>query len=154
MGFEFQWGWCKLCGGSFVYCPKCGNNCCNGGHGKLNGEVCDVCPLTYQYQKLAWETKSDPSKQWIKKHPAKIGKTWFELEAERLRKYDKMSKKEKIKDITNNSKAHKHWKASLIQCCFINDKVDIDLLKAHLEIDPKLAKELLKELKNGNLKNI
>ena len=90
----FQWGYCELCRGTFVYCPKCGNNCCNAGYGYLNGETCDVCELAYQYQALAWETKKNPSKQWIKKHPAEITKkkSWFELEGERLKKYAKMSK--------------------------------------------------------------
>lgn len=96
---KFEFGWCELCKTAFIYCPKCGNNGCNGGSGELNGEVCDVCDLAHQYQQLAWETKTVPSKQWIEKHPADIleKKSWFKLESERLRKHYDMSKKEKIR---------------------------------------------------------
>lgn len=184
MAFQFEWGYCELCKSSFVYCPKCGNNCCNAGYGKFNGQECDVCPLAYQYQELAWKTKTAPTQEEIKKMPipeiiknkkpmsAKEkellkaifadsdawkkteeyrsfvnGKNWFNLESERLKQYDKMSKKDKINDIKNNTKSHKHCKNALIQCCFVKDKIDIDLLKAHLEIDPETTKELMKELK-------
>ena len=62
---EFKVQWCQTCGGEMIICPKCGNNCCNGGYGKMdkNGKAlpwnaygdafhCDVCPLAYQYQGL------------------------------------------------------------------------------------------------------
>jgi len=160
MELKFEWGWCETCGGTFVYCPKCGNNCCNAGHGFLNGENCDICSLAYQYQKLAWETKKDPSKKWIESNPAEATKkkSWFKLECERLRKYGKMSKKEKLQDIKNNSKAHKHCKDALTICCFVNDTIDMDLLKAHLKIDKinveKWIKTITKEAKEAEVKII
>ena len=85
--YKFQWGYCELCDSTFVYCPKCGNNCCNGGSGELDGEKCDVCELAYQYQDLACKTKTDPSKEYIENHPAERTKqkSWFELECERKR---------------------------------------------------------------------
>ena len=58
---HFQWGWCELCKSSFIRCPKCGNNCCNGGRGTLdNGEKCNICDLSYEYQYLGWDTKQHP----------------------------------------------------------------------------------------------
>ena len=49
---QFSIGYCPLCRHDFVRCPRCGNNCCNGGHGEVDGKECDVCPLAYQYQRL------------------------------------------------------------------------------------------------------
>ena len=41
---------CSVCG-DMIVCPACGNNCCNGGHGKtVDGKGCEVCKLAYQYQ--------------------------------------------------------------------------------------------------------
>ena len=74
-----------------------------------------------------------------------------------------MSKKEKLKDIKNNAKAHKgHCQGELTACCFINEKVDADLqflfqgspralavgssLKAHLKIDSTIPKRMKEEL--------
>ena len=68
--WQFEVEWCNLCGGTFVRCPKCGNNSCNATYGRMdkNGKPvpfgqegwqdaqwCDVCPLAYQYQELYWE---------------------------------------------------------------------------------------------------
>lgn len=53
MKFEIEW--CQLCHGNMVICPKCGNNCCNGGYGEVDGGKCDVCPLAYQFQELYWK---------------------------------------------------------------------------------------------------
>ena len=40
--------WCDLCNGIYVECPKCGNNSCNGGYGKLpTGEKCN-CSKSYE----------------------------------------------------------------------------------------------------------
>lgn len=49
---RFKVKWCDFCEVYYVVCPKCGNNCCNGGHGTLpNGRECKVCPAAYEYQK-------------------------------------------------------------------------------------------------------
>lgn len=58
--FEFTVSWCKMCGHHIV-CPKCGNNCCNGGYGTVNDEPCDICSLAYQYQELMWDIVSQGS---------------------------------------------------------------------------------------------
>ena len=43
---------CSLCERDTVICPKCGNNCCNGGHGEVDGVECDLCPDAYEYQRV------------------------------------------------------------------------------------------------------
>jgi hypothetical protein len=57
---KFIWEFCEACGAYFIRCPKCGNNCCNGGYGKINGEECDICFLCYQFQNLAYENNLVP----------------------------------------------------------------------------------------------
>lgn len=52
---EFEWDLCPMCG-PHIKCPKCGNNCCNATYGVVDGTQCDVCPLCYQHQALAWQT--------------------------------------------------------------------------------------------------
>ena len=77
--FKFTWDYCELCDNMFVRCPKCGNNCCNGGFGKVtkNKELptnkwdstttdCNVCNLAYMYQELAYKMKCVPKKYEIK----------------------------------------------------------------------------------------
>ena len=72
--FKFTWDYCGLSDCMFVRCPKCGNNCCNAGFGfvgkkddkpianfKVPHKTCDVCNLAYQYQDLAYKTKTVPS---------------------------------------------------------------------------------------------
>lgn len=71
--FKFTWDWCGLCEGMFVRCPKCGNNCCNGGFGRVTmtglptnkwgkgTKPCDVCNLAYMYQELADKTNTTPT---------------------------------------------------------------------------------------------
>jgi len=47
---EHYWSDCPMCG-RMVVCGKCGNNCCNGGYGKLpDGRECDACPSAYEMQ--------------------------------------------------------------------------------------------------------
>lgn len=48
---QFEWKYCAVCEKMMVICPDCGNNCCNGGTGKLpSGEECG-CEAAYQFQK-------------------------------------------------------------------------------------------------------
>jgi hypothetical protein len=59
--WRFIWKWCGLCDKAYVECPKCKNNTCNGGYGTdIMGDECNVCPLAYQYEQLAYLTKSHP----------------------------------------------------------------------------------------------
>ena len=53
--FQFKIEHCEQCETYMVICPKCGNNCCNGGYGKVDGKTCDICTLAYQYQDLFWK---------------------------------------------------------------------------------------------------
>jgi len=46
----FRWEYCEACEVWAIICPKCGNNCCNGGYGEVGGEECDVCPIAYEVQ--------------------------------------------------------------------------------------------------------
>lgn len=46
---EFKWAICAACG-PHVVCPACGNNCCNSGHGEVDGKPCTVCPQAYEVQ--------------------------------------------------------------------------------------------------------
>jgi len=45
-----SWDYCGTCKRAFIRCEKCGNNCCNGGHGEINGEPCDACDSAYKIQ--------------------------------------------------------------------------------------------------------
>jgi hypothetical protein len=59
------WDWCDLCQRRIVMCGKCGNNCCNGGHGTLkDGSECDACNAAYEMQEkgeLSLKTKKPPA---------------------------------------------------------------------------------------------
>src|SRR5690242_7314156 len=41
---------CHLCG-PMLRCTTCGNNCCNGGSGEVNGGKCQDCPRVYEEMK-------------------------------------------------------------------------------------------------------
>lgn len=45
-----KWAICGGCG-LMVLCGRCGNNCCNGGYGTVDGEDCPDCPSAYEFQK-------------------------------------------------------------------------------------------------------
>jgi len=53
---EHHWEYCDVCERKVVICGKCGNNCCNGGYGKVMGTEpgvmieCDACPSAYEIQ--------------------------------------------------------------------------------------------------------
>lgn len=47
------WEYCNHCHASMVVCGKCGNNCCNGGYGEIDGVQCDACPEAYAMQDAA-----------------------------------------------------------------------------------------------------
>lgn len=42
---------CNHCG-PMVICSTCGNNCCNGGHGTVNGNPCKDCSSAYKAQDI------------------------------------------------------------------------------------------------------
>ena len=59
---EGKWMWCELCGCVAYICPKCGNNCCNGSYGKVDGEQCPACPDSYDYQQRMFDENKAPSR--------------------------------------------------------------------------------------------
>lgn len=64
---QYEWGWCSLCDTLFVYCPKCGNNTCNGGSGKLeNGGRCDKCEEAYAFHDKCIQDKTTPDPEIYK----------------------------------------------------------------------------------------
>jgi hypothetical protein len=42
--------YCDGCETEMVTCGTCGNNCCNGGYGEINGAKCPDCPAAYDAQ--------------------------------------------------------------------------------------------------------
>lgn len=42
--------YCNLCQTEMIKCATCGNNCCNGGSGEVNGETCKDCDDAYNIQ--------------------------------------------------------------------------------------------------------
>lgn len=52
---KHYWIYCSLCEDDVVVCGKCGNNCCNGGYGEIDGVACDACPSAYElYTETKW----------------------------------------------------------------------------------------------------
>ncbi len=45
---------CEACDINIVICAACGNNCCNGGSGKINGIICNYCDEAYKHQEIYW----------------------------------------------------------------------------------------------------
>ena len=46
---KHKWDFCGSCKAPFVRC-KCGNNCCNGTYGEIDGKPCPDCPDAYKKQ--------------------------------------------------------------------------------------------------------
>lgn len=69
MNEEYIWDWCELCDGPFVWCPKCGNNCCNAGTGTLpDGSRCG-CDEAYRIQYEADKSGTAPTKSSFTSYP-------------------------------------------------------------------------------------
>jgi hypothetical protein len=74
---QFKFYYCTFCEDVYVYCPKCGNNCCNGTYGtiqrwneekmELEEVDCDVCQQAYEYQDRARREGWMPTKEQIEK---------------------------------------------------------------------------------------
>lgn len=45
-------GYCGVCEHHMVICITCGNNCCNGTYGEINGQQCVDCPDAYSVHEL------------------------------------------------------------------------------------------------------
>ncbi len=58
----YLWGWCSLCNAPFIWCPKCGNNDCNGLFGQVNGQKCDECPKVYAYHEQCCKGGTEPKR--------------------------------------------------------------------------------------------
>lgn len=50
-------GFCYTCDCYMIICGTCGNNCCNGGYGQVNGKQCPDCPSAYELQKRREKNK-------------------------------------------------------------------------------------------------
>lgn len=44
------WEFCDHCECDVLICGTCGNNCCNGGHGEVDGNPCPDCDAAYAEQ--------------------------------------------------------------------------------------------------------
>lgn len=47
--------YCSMCETDMVKCGTCGNNCCNGGSGEVDGDDCPDCEDAYDMQALYWK---------------------------------------------------------------------------------------------------
>lgn len=47
--------YCELCETEMVRCGTCGNNCCNGSYGEVNGAKCPDCPAAYDAQDFIYK---------------------------------------------------------------------------------------------------
>lgn len=45
---------CNQCKCNMIVCGTCGNNCCNGGSGTVDGKPCPDCDNAYAKQKIMW----------------------------------------------------------------------------------------------------
>lgn len=61
----YKWAWCNQCDCATIICPHCGNNCCNGGSGRLDGEKCPYCIDAYDYQRYMYTEETVPGKEQI-----------------------------------------------------------------------------------------
>jgi hypothetical protein len=52
MNLQHTWFYCGLCQSKTVICGNCGNNCCNGGYGQVDGVDCTYCSEAYELQDL------------------------------------------------------------------------------------------------------
>ena len=47
--------YCRACESKMIRCGTCGNNCCNGGYGQVDGKVCVDCQSAYEEQDIFWK---------------------------------------------------------------------------------------------------
>jgi hypothetical protein len=57
---NFKWYWCDYCDGSFIRCPTCGNNSCNGGSGMVDGKPCLTCLEIVKFEEAAEQANTVP----------------------------------------------------------------------------------------------
>lgn len=65
---DIVWGYCDHCRTTYLKCPKCGNNSCNGGYGKIWIDVdisidCDICESIYRVERFLQKEFRDPIRQ-------------------------------------------------------------------------------------------
>lgn len=73
---EHVWAVCNMCG-PMIRCGFCGNNCCNGGSGSIDGKKCpDDCNEAYAIQKA----ETPPTEIVAEWDALKAkGETWHQL---------------------------------------------------------------------------
>lgn len=73
---DYKWDWCGTCQCSFVRCPHCGNNSCNGLYGRFRPDGskpiwedkwddlvwCKVCSSAYDVQHYACRLGKEPKR--------------------------------------------------------------------------------------------
>jgi hypothetical protein len=57
---NFKWYWCDYCDGSFIRCPTCGNNSCNGGSGMVDDRPCPTCLEIVKFEDAAEKANTVP----------------------------------------------------------------------------------------------
>ena len=72
-----NWDYCGQCHDTFVRCGKCGNNCCNGGYGDIDGVECDACESAYAKQER--ETPPEFSDAYKSQKIAESKEAWRKL---------------------------------------------------------------------------
>lgn len=71
---KFEWVWCRHCERPAIICPKCGNNCCNGGTGVVDGKHCG-CEEAYKFQHEEIANGREPEREGLRE----FGKTIEEI---------------------------------------------------------------------------
>ena len=51
--------YCTHCEADVIKCKTCRNNCCNGGYGEVNDQVCPDCPEAYKENDILWGMVDD-----------------------------------------------------------------------------------------------
>ncbi len=65
---DIVWGYCDHCRTTYLKCPKCGNNSCNAGYGRIWVDCdisvpCDLCVHIVEVEKFLEKEFRNPEKQ-------------------------------------------------------------------------------------------
>lgn len=59
--------YCGTCRQNMIICGTCGNNCCNGGSGQIDGKLCPDCDEAYDIQTEYWASPEYKEEARIKR---------------------------------------------------------------------------------------
>ena len=68
------WDYCGQCECPFVKCGACGNKCCNGTNGEVDGKPCTACDSAYEQQRT--ETPPNFTEEYMAKKIAEVQSVW------------------------------------------------------------------------------